>query len=91
MVRTGLGAFCAVWAMACLGGCMDTETATEIHAMARYQELARTEWRQVFHDGCTGDWQDAWFLDGRKATVTNAPNDAVRLGHLLPRDAEDGR
>ena len=71
MIRIGLGVLCAVWVMACLRGCTDTETAAEIHTMARYQELAGTEWRQILHDGCTGNWQDAWFLDGLKATVTN--------------------
>jgi hypothetical protein len=66
--------FSPAWALACLVGCAETRTAAEIDAMARYQELAGTEWRQVLHDGCTGNWRDAWFLDGRKATVTNGPN-----------------
>lgn len=60
--------------MACLGGCTDTEIAPKIDAMATYQELAGTEWRQVFHDGCTGNWQNAWFIDGHEATVTNGPD-----------------
>ena len=66
--------FFLAWALACLLGCAETKTAAEIDAMARYHELAGTEWRQVLHDRCTGNWQDTWFLDGRKATVTNGPD-----------------
>ena len=31
-------------------------------------------WTPVFHDPCTGDWQERWTLDGQVATVTNGPH-----------------
>jgi hypothetical protein len=47
MKRVSVGTFCVLSALGSLGGCAGVETATEIDAMARYQELAGTEWRQV--------------------------------------------
>lgn len=29
------------------------------------------DWTLAFHDPCTGDWRDQWFLDGAIATVEN--------------------
>jgi len=76
MKPVSVGALCFVpaWALACVVGCAETKPPAEIDAMARYRELAEAEWRQVFHDACTGNWQDTWFLDGRKAAVTNGPD-----------------
>ncbi|MCC5846280.1 MAG: DUF1961 family protein [Verrucomicrobia bacterium] len=31
-------------------------------------------WRTVFHDEGTGDWQEKWFLDGEVGTVSNGRN-----------------
>jgi hypothetical protein len=66
-----------VCALGCLSAC-GAETAVDRDAAARFQELAKAPWRQVFHDPCTGNrqdaWRDAWFLDGAKATVTNGPD-----------------
>jgi len=67
-------ALCLVWALGGFGASGAEEAPREHDAMTRFQELAKAEWRQVFHDPCTGNWQDAWFLDGRKATVTNGPD-----------------
>lgn len=63
-----------VWALGYLSACGTEEAATERDAKTKFQELAKAKWRQVFHDPCTGKWQDAWFLDGLKATVTNGPD-----------------
>jgi len=71
MKRMGGRALCIVWALGCFGVCGAEEAAKERDAMARFQELAKAQWQQVFHDPCTGNWQDAWFLDGLKASVTN--------------------
>jgi len=54
--------------------------------MIRFQKLAEAEWRQVFHDRCTGNWQDTWFLDGRKATVTNGPDGMTFTAGPTARD-----
>ena len=86
MKRVSVGTFCVLSALGSLGGCAGVETATEIDAMARYQELAGTEWRQVLHDRCTGNWQDTWFLDGRKATVTNGPDGMTFTAGPTARD-----
>ena len=40
----------------------------------RFEEFTKTEWKEVFHDPCTGDWKERWTLDGEVATVTNAHN-----------------
>lgn len=40
----------------------------------RFTELAGAEWKEVFHDPCTQDWQERWSLDGLKATLTNSVN-----------------
>ena len=40
-------------------------------SMKQITELEEGEWKQVFHDPCTGDWHDNWTLDGLKATVKN--------------------
>ena len=71
MKRMGGRALCIVWALGCSGAYGAEGAAKERDAMTRFQELAKAEWRQVFHDPCTGNWQDAWFLDGKKATVAN--------------------
>jgi len=71
MERVSARLLCVFCTLACLGGCAGLEVAKERGTMTDFQELAKAEWRQVLHDRCTGNWQDAWFLDGRKATVTN--------------------
>ena len=71
MKRLLVTALSIVWALGCLGTYGAEEAAKQPDAMPRFQELAKAQWRQVFHDPCTGKWQDAWFLDGLKATVTN--------------------
>jgi len=71
MKRLSATAICIGWVLGCLGAHGAEEAAKQPDAMPRFRELAEAEWRQVFHDPCTGKWQDAWFLDGLKATVTN--------------------
>jgi hypothetical protein len=40
---------------------------------ADFDRLLKADWREVFHDPCTKDWRELWFLDGRQATVKNTP------------------
>ena len=35
-------------------------------------------WREVFFDDCTGDWQELWFLDGEIGSVENS-SDGMQL------------
>ena len=37
-----------------------------------FHSALKADWREVFHDTCTGDWQDKWFLDGEIASVSNS-------------------
>jgi hypothetical protein len=74
MKRIDVRSLCIVWALACLGAYGAEETAPQTDAMTRFRELNRAQWRQVLHDPCTGKWQDTWFLDGKKATLTNGPD-----------------
>lgn len=39
--------------------------------MQLFQDIEGAAWKQLFHDPCTGNWEDLWALDGRKATVAN--------------------
>ena len=71
MKRMSVRAICIVWALGCLGAYGAEEAAKQPDAMTRFRELAKAPWRQVFQDPCTGKWQEAWFLDGLKATATN--------------------
>jgi hypothetical protein len=74
MKRLSATALCIVCALGCPGTCGAEEVTKETDATTRYRELAQAKWRQVFHDPCTGKWQDTWLLDGKKATVTNGPD-----------------
>lgn len=37
-----------------------------------FKDLQNTEWQEVFFDSCTKDWEEKWFLDGKKATISNS-------------------
>jgi hypothetical protein len=52
-------------------GAQGAETSSETRA--EFNGLRKADWREVFHDPCTKDWQKLWFLDGQKATVKNTP------------------
>jgi hypothetical protein len=78
MKRMCLSVLSIVWALGCLDASGADRAAGQGGVMTRFQELAEAPWRQVFRDPCTGSrqdaWQAAWFLDGKKATVTNGPD-----------------
>jgi Domain of unknown function (DUF1961) len=38
----------------------------------QFDKASRSDWVEVFHDPCTGNWRDHWFLDGLKASVKNS-------------------
>nr|MCU0750285.1 hypothetical protein [Akkermansiaceae bacterium] len=40
---------------------------------AAFEQAAVGNWKEVFSDLCTGDWQKQWFLDGGVGTVTTGP------------------
>jgi len=52
----------------------------------RFQQLTALSWTQTFHDSCTGNWQDRWFLDGQRATVRNSPMGMVLSAGPIPGD-----
>jgi hypothetical protein len=41
-------------------------------SLKQFTEFNEAEWKEVFHDPCTRNWEDNWTLDGLKATVTNS-------------------
>jgi hypothetical protein len=47
-------------------------TQTSTADQKRFEELTAGDCRQIFLDPCTQDWQDQWFLDGKKATITSS-------------------
>jgi hypothetical protein len=40
--------------------------------MQRFRELTNADWKEVFHDPCTQDWEENWTLDGLKARIKNS-------------------
>ena len=36
-----------------------------------FEEIQALNWQQIFFDKGDKDWQDQWFLDGKKAIITN--------------------
>ena len=50
----------------------DMETKEE--PVMKFTELMDAEWEERFHDPCTQNWKENWFLDGELATVTNSPS-----------------
>lgn len=38
-----------------------------------FDKAMAVQWKQVFADDCTGDWQDKWFLDGEIGRVKTGP------------------
>lgn len=38
----------------------------------QFDDLLNRDWKELFFDDCTGDWSDRWFLDGKKAVVSNS-------------------
>lgn len=37
-----------------------------------FTQLESSRWNEVFHDPCTRDWKENWFLDGKKAGIENS-------------------
>jgi len=37
-----------------------------------FENAFKENWQAVFHDSCTGDWTNQWFLDGKIASVSNS-------------------
>ena len=37
----------------------------------QFEKLLQHNWRKVFEDKGNEDWHNKWFLDGKKATITN--------------------
>ena len=37
-----------------------------------FRRCSSANWREVFFDSCTGDWNERWRLDGLKATITTS-------------------
>lgn len=40
---------------------------------ANFEQAAIGNWREVFHDPCTGNWKRRWFLDGEVGKVRTGP------------------
>jgi lysophospholipase L1-like esterase len=58
-----------------LGGCPiqaepgASKTIGKSQEQMAFEKALAAQWKQVFADDCTGDWQDKWFLDGEVGTV----------------------
>lgn len=50
----------------------DSKTRQE-EDRAAFAKAGKCEWRELFHDPCTGDWNDRWFLDGKVGNVETGP------------------
>jgi len=66
----------------CTALLLSASVAAEDHTpdpkmMEEYQKALARDWQTEFSDSCTGDWQEQWFLDGKKATVENTPEGMI--------------
>lgn len=64
---------------ACLSGCQtaDQQAASEPAMFEEYEKALALDWQTEMADSCTEDWQQQWFLDGKKATVENTPEGMI--------------
>lgn len=66
-----------MFAAVCLSvlGCVFAlaEDRVEGDSAKRFAELSESPWKLVFSDPCTGDWNDRWTLDGKRAMVRTGP------------------
>lgn len=72
---------------ACLFLSVRPGTAQADPELESFRELMEMDWEEVFSDSCTGDWRNAWVLDGEKARVSNGPEGMDFYGGPVP--AED--
>jgi hypothetical protein len=55
---------------------------------AAFDHACKVQWQEVFHDSCTDDWTEKWFLDGRVGAVTTSPKGMqLTAGPQLLNDA----
>ncbi len=52
----------------------------------RFRQESSRDWREVFFDSGSGDWQENWSLDGLKATVTNGEEGMNFKAGPVPRE-----
>ena len=52
----------------------------------KFAQLLKLDWVESFRDAGRGDWQDGWFLDGRRATVENTSIGMILSAGPIPRD-----
>ncbi|HKL22774.1 MAG TPA: DUF1961 family protein [Tichowtungia sp.] len=45
--------------------------------MDEYQKALALDWQTEMTDSGTDDWQEQWFLDGKKATIENTPEGMI--------------
>jgi lysophospholipase L1-like esterase len=50
-----------------------------------FEQADKAVWQEAFHDPCTGNWREGWFLDGKVATVEN-----TEKGMVLTSGPESG-
>ncbi len=54
-----------------------------------FSENKNLNWKTVFEDNFTGDWQNQWFLDGKKASLENKDKGLVfKAGPQAASDAD---
>lgn len=59
---------------------------SEMSNEERFNKLQSLNWSVAYHDSCTGDWEDGWFLDGLRATVKNTDRGMVLSAGPVERD-----
>lgn len=64
LVLLGLAAACQSRPKAPEGAAVD-------EAQARFENVRKLEWREIFADSGREDWRQKWFLDGDLAKVEN--------------------
>jgi hypothetical protein len=77
-------AFCIVLLF---GGLLAAEEASpDPEVLAEYKEALALDWQTELTDSCTNDWQEQWFLDGKKATIENTPEGMIYTAGPVNKD-----
>lgn len=55
-----------------LGQTSNSDRLNDQVSKAKFTQVDQLEWKEVFFDSCTEDWQEKWTLDGEKATIVHS-------------------
>jgi hypothetical protein len=78
-VQKSFSLFASIFCIALFSGFATAagEDSPDPNMREEYQKALQRNWQTEFSDSGTEDWRQKWFLDGKKATITNTPEGMV--------------